>query len=190
MLRATPQLSSALPRQRLDCVELDVHTSSLRSSTHPHAQWRMYVGHLHAHRAHAHLGRCSGDVNTSPDTWAAVGLELATTARRTPTRDSANRNPCRQAAFSLPFASQPPDVGILRSSRPRRHYGPNSRRAFVITRSGFDTMARRRQETEDEITETPLALQHSAVLPPVEVTESSTNKQHHLSPDTPAASGA
>ena len=95
----------------------------------------------------------SADVNTSPDTWAALGLELATTARRTPTRDSANRHPCRQAAFFLPCASRPPDSCILRFARPRRHYGPNSRRAYVTTRAGTDTMARSRQETNDEITE-------------------------------------
>jgi hypothetical protein len=96
----------------------------------------------------------SADVNTSPDTWAALGLELATTARRTPTRDSANRHPCRQAAFFLPCDSRPPDACILRFARPRRHYGPNSRRAYVTTRAGTDTMARRRQDDDDEITQT------------------------------------
>jgi hypothetical protein len=98
----------------------------------------------------------SADVNTSPDTWAALGLDPATTARRTPTRDSAKLHPCRQAAFFLPCASRPPDACILRFARPRRHYGPNSRRAYVTTRAGTevtDTMARSRQETNDEITE-------------------------------------
>ena len=73
----------------------------------------------------------SADVNTSPDAWAALGLELATTARRAPTRDYVNRHPCRQAAFFLSCASRPPDACILRFARPRLDYGPNSRRAYV-----------------------------------------------------------
>ena len=39
-----------------------------------------------------------------------------------------------------------------RGSRRGSHY-INTHRAFVTTRAGTDTMARRRQDTEDEITE-------------------------------------
>jgi hypothetical protein len=56
------------------------------------------------------------DVNTSTDTWAALGLELATTARRTPTRDSATRHPCLQAASFLPCTRPPDFVASRRSS--------------------------------------------------------------------------
>jgi hypothetical protein len=52
----------------------------------------------------------SADVNTSPDAWPALWLAEATKARPRPTRDSATRHPCRQAAFFLPRASRPPDV--------------------------------------------------------------------------------
>jgi hypothetical protein len=90
----------------------------------------------------------------SPEAWAALWLELADTVRRTPTRDSATRHPCRQAAFFLPCASRRPDGCILRLASPRRHYGPHSRHAYVTTRAGTDTMARRRQDAdEDEIIE-------------------------------------
>ena len=95
----------------------------------------------------------SADVNPSPDAWAALWLAAALTARPRPTRDSATRHPCRQAAFFLPRASRPPDTCLLRFVRPRLHYGRNLRRAYVTTRSGFDTMARRRQDDQDEITE-------------------------------------
>jgi hypothetical protein len=76
-----------------------------------------------------------------------------TTARPRPTRASVIRHPCLQSAFFLPCASLPPDVCHLRLYRPRPHKGARDRRAFVTTRSGTNTMARRRQDTEDEITE-------------------------------------
>ena len=63
---------------------------------------------------------------------------------------------CRLAGFFLPCASRPPDFCRLRLARPRRHYGDSAhaaQRAFVTTRAGTDTMARRHQDTEDEITE-------------------------------------
>jgi hypothetical protein len=49
-------------------------------------------------------------------------------------------HPCWKAAHFLP-CTRPPDV--LRLHRPQRgrpHYGPSERRAFVVTRSGFQTM--------------------------------------------------
>ena len=106
--------ASALPRQRFDCVELDVHTCSTRCRNK---------------RTRTRSGACmldtyiliaptitSADVNTSPEAWAALGLEIATTARRTPTRDSANRHPCRQAASFLPCTRPPDFVASRRSS--------------------------------------------------------------------------
>ena len=47
-------------------------------------------------------------------------------------------HPCWKAAHFLP-CTRPPDV--LRMHRPRRTtFGPSQRRAFVVTRSGFQTM--------------------------------------------------
>ena len=48
-------------------------------------------------------------------------------------------HPCWKAAHFLP-CTRPPDV--LRMHRPQRHttFGPSARRAFVVTRSGFQTM--------------------------------------------------
>ena len=48
-------------------------------------------------------------------------------------------HPCWKAAHFLP-CTRPPDV--LRMHRPQRHttFGPSARRAFVATRSGFQTM--------------------------------------------------
>ena len=49
-------------------------------------------------------------------------------------------HPCWKAAHFLP-CTRPPDV--LRLHRPQRgrtQYGPSQRRAFVVTRSGFQTM--------------------------------------------------
>jgi hypothetical protein len=65
------------------------------------------------------------------------------------------RHPCQLAAHFLPCA-RPPDICCPLPYRQRFHPGTHSRhlhRAFVTTRAGFDTMARRRQETDDEITE-------------------------------------
>ena len=56
------------------------------------------------------------DVNLSPEAWASLWLELATTARRTPTRASATWHPRWQSAFFLPCASRTPDF-----DRPRLH---------------------------------------------------------------------
>ncbi len=47
-------------------------------------------------------------------------------------------HPCWKAAHFLP-CTRPPDV--MRMHRPRRAtFGPSQRRAFVVTRSGFQTM--------------------------------------------------
>jgi hypothetical protein len=91
----------------------------------------------------------------SQATWAALRSDAAIKARRRPPRDSASRHPCRQAASFLPCASRPPDACRVYLARPRQRLGQGSRdrRAFVTTRSGFDTMASRRQDTADEITE-------------------------------------
>jgi hypothetical protein len=68
-------------------------------------------------------------------------------------------HPCQQAASHLP-CTRPPDRLLpgrprdsLRGSRRGSHYRA-AQRAFVTTRSGTDTMARRRRETDDEITVT------------------------------------
>jgi hypothetical protein len=92
----------------------------------------------------------------SQATWAALHQsDTAIKARRRPPRDPANRHPCLQAASFLPCASLPPDVCSLCIARPRQHLGQGSSycRVFITTRSGFDTMAHSRQETDDEITE-------------------------------------
>jgi hypothetical protein len=67
-------------------------------------------------------------------------------------------HPCQQAVSHLP-CTRPPDRLLpdrprdsLRGLRRGSHYRA-AQRAFVTTRSGFDTMARRRQETDYEITE-------------------------------------
>ena len=58
-------------------------------------------------------------------------------------------HPCWKAAYFLP-CTRPPDVLRLpRAQRGRIHHGPSQRRAFVATRSGFQTMPRR--DGEDDI---------------------------------------
>ena len=52
--------------------------------------------------------------------------------------------------FFLPCASRPPDVCLLHLARPRRHYDPHNRSAYVTTRAGTDTMARRRQDADED----------------------------------------
>ena len=66
-------------------------------------------------------------------------------------------HPCQQAAFNLP-CTRPPDrllpgrtSNSFRGSRRDSHYLA-AQRDFVTTCAGFDTMARSRQETNDEIT--------------------------------------
>jgi hypothetical protein len=63
------------------------------------------------------------DGGPSQDTWATQWLAKATKARPRPTRDSATRHPCQQAAFFLLCASRPPDVCRLLLVRPRLHHG-------------------------------------------------------------------
>ena len=125
----------------------------------------------------------SADVNPSPDAWAALWLAAAITARPRPTRDSATRHPCRQAAFFLPCASRPPDACRVSLARPRQRLGQDLARALARTDiatapllalssplapvstpwlavAGRPTMKSRRQMTL-------LALQPSAVPPSV-----------------------
>jgi hypothetical protein len=91
------------------------------------------------------------DVHPSPrSTWAALRLTKALTARHWLTGTLRPRHPCREAASFLPCSSRPPDVCLLRFARPRRRYGPNSRRGG---RAPSQTMDRRRQDDEAEITE-------------------------------------
>ena len=54
------------------------------------------------------------------------------------------------AAYFLP-CTRSPDVLRFTAQRGRINYGPSQRRAFVATRSGFQTMPRR--DDEDEVTE-------------------------------------
>ena len=68
-------------------------------------------------------------------------------------RSLAGRHPCWTAACFLP-CTRPPDLPRLRLRRPTRRPGPSerdARRAYALTRSGFQTMPTRRDE--DEITE-------------------------------------
>jgi hypothetical protein len=68
----------------------------------------------------------------------------------------ARPHPSQQAAYLPCF--WPPDCAFCaRPRRPARRNvssGSHTHRAFVTTRAGTDTMARRRRETDDEITET------------------------------------
>jgi hypothetical protein len=150
MLRvSTPQLS-ARPRPRSGCVELMgdlLRRISARTRTRSVAY--MLDTYMRTTPTLILL-----DGGPSQDTWAAHWLAEAIKARPRPTRDSATRHPCRQAAFFLPCASRPPDVCRLRLVRPRLHHGARHSRAFLTTSSGFDTMTRRRQDaTDDKITE-------------------------------------
>jgi len=59
------------------------------------------------------------------------------------------QHPCWKAAHFLP-CTRPPDVMRLHRSSNRATYGPSERRAYALTRSGFQTMPRR---DEDAVTE-------------------------------------
>jgi hypothetical protein len=64
-------------------------------------------------------------------------------------------HPCQQAAAHL-ACTRPPDCLLTRRPRsmPRWSKSHRTPRAFVTTRAGTDTMARHRQDTdEDDITE-------------------------------------
>ena len=68
-------------------------------------------------------------------------------------RSLVGRHPCWTAACFLP-CTRPPDLPRLRLRRPTRRPGPSerdARRAYALTRSGFQTMRTRRDE--DDITE-------------------------------------
>jgi len=59
-------------------------------------------------------------------------------------------HPCWKTAYFLPF-TRPPDVLRLhRAQRGRINYGPSQLRAFVATRSGFQTMTGEHGATEDD----------------------------------------
>jgi hypothetical protein len=91
---------------------------------------------------------------------ASIRLEATRMGRDLQVEDSVTLalHPCQTAAAHLP-CTRPPD--LCRSlGRPRQRSRPDgphdsaASRAFVTTRSGTDTMARRRQDAdEDEITE-------------------------------------
>ena len=101
---------------------------------------------------------------------------LAAQSRRTYTgichfslRDRAVRHhrhrPCWKAAYFLP-CTRPPDVLRLhRAHRGRIHYGPSQRRAFVATRSGFQTMPRRDGEDAIEEADAPATARGGGRVP-------------------------
>ena len=112
MFCATAQLSSTLPRPCSGCVEL--MGDSLRhipARTRTHSVVCMLDTYIRTAPTLILL-----DGGPSQDTWSALWLAQATKARPLPTRDSASRHPCQQAAFFLPCASRPPDVCRLRPS--------------------------------------------------------------------------
>ena len=110
----------------------------------------------------AALSRILLDGSTTLDAAsAAIGHGLALTAaefRVLAFVSLVELHPCQQAASHLP-CTRPPDRLLPNRSRNSLRgscRGSNYRaaqRAFVTTRSGFDTMARRRQETDDDVTE-------------------------------------
>ena len=51
----------------------------------------------------------------------------------------AGHHPCWKAAHFLPCTLPPDVLRLPRAQRGRIHYGPSQRRAFVATRSGFQT---------------------------------------------------
>ena len=55
------------------------------------------------------------------------------------------QHPCWKAAHFLP-CTRPPDVMRLHRSSKRATYGPSQRRAYALTRSGFQTMPESDQE--------------------------------------------
>ena len=59
------------------------------------------------------------------------------------------QHPCWTATHFLPY-TRPPDVMRPHRSSNRATYGPSERRAYALTRSGFQTMPRR---DEDAVTE-------------------------------------
>ena len=130
MLRATSQLS-ALPRPRSGNDELmGDRLRRIPARTRTRSGACMLDTYMRTAPTLILL-----DGGPSQDTWAALWLAEATKARPRPTRDSASRHPCRQAAYFLPCA-RPPDRQFGRS----QHY----HRAFVTTSVRTDNMPRQR----------------------------------------------
>jgi len=93
------------------------------------------------------------DRRLSHTTWASYWLTGALWTRQRSTRDFASLHPCRQAAYFLPCA-RPPDACGSCLDRPRHRLPQGSRdrnfHAFVVTRTGTNTMPTRRDEDEIE----------------------------------------
>jgi hypothetical protein len=90
---------------------------------------------------------------TSRDALADLLARMYFWTRPSLSRSLVGRHPCWTAACFLPCTS-PPDLPRLRLRRPTRRPGPSerdARRAYALTRSGFQTMPTRRDE--DEVTE-------------------------------------
>ena len=117
-----------------------------------HAQWYLSGGHRQMHRVFAPLA-CRVILARGPRAAFKDSAQLSGTAPRR-LRDSVTlTHPCQHAAAHLP-CTRPPDA--LYACRPAR---PDARdrasaRAFVTTRAGTHTTARRGEE-EDEIVAGP-----------------------------------
>ena len=165
------------------------HPSLVGSRTQLHAHLRVSVGHRHTRRADARL--ClMGDPsqNAAP---AAFQLGAAITARSLQVfkaNVTLALHPCQTSAAHL-ACTRPPDRWAL-LGRPCAHFRPDGQRdhaaarAFVTTCAGFDTMARRHQETDDDITETDytaVTATFSTVRPPAPLVKPA-NLQTSLAP--------
>jgi hypothetical protein len=154
MLRATPQ-SSRDPRGP-SVSKGD--PSLVGSRTQLHAHWRASVGHRQTRRAYARL--CLMGDPSQDAAQAAFRLGSAITARSLQVfkaNATLALHPCQTAAAHLP-CTPPPYCWVLigrprARSRPDGHRDRAAARAFVTTRTGLDTMSRRRQDDADEITE-------------------------------------
>jgi hypothetical protein len=157
MLRATPQLR-ATPPVFWEC-QFEV-ASQASLGIPPNAQLRMYLDtYMRAAPTRVWFDAASLDAAR-----AALRLRDALLARQLCCAVATvylALHPCQKAAHFL-MHTRPPDHGGHISGRPRRssggalrqsHRPDQCQRVFVTTRSGTDTMARRRQDTDDELTE-------------------------------------
>jgi hypothetical protein len=111
MLRATPQLSSALPRRRSGCVEsMGNRLRRIPARTRTRSGACMLDTYMRTAPTLILL-----DGGPSQDTWAALWSDEAIKARRRPPRDPASRHPCRKEASFLPCTG-PPDFVASRCS--------------------------------------------------------------------------